>query len=165
MPAITDIATQPLVGFIGGIGTTELLVILVVALIVLGPTKLPQVARSIGKGLRELRRATDDLKDGLYEDVDDVRQTLKEARDGVLSEPASWEKTKPPASAAAPETPAPVAAPETPPTLTEIEPELPEPVAPPSVAAPAESVEVTTSRPSPPPPAAVPLPVDDEDKA
>jgi len=46
-----------------GIGWTELLVILVVALLVLGPTKLPEVARGLGKGLREFRRAMNAVDD------------------------------------------------------------------------------------------------------
>ncbi len=45
-----------------GIGTTEVLVILVVALLVIGPSKLPEVARSLGKGLAEFRRMTSDVK-------------------------------------------------------------------------------------------------------
>ena len=48
-----------------GIGTPELLVILIVALIVLGPQRLPEVARALGKGLAELRRATSGLTDEL----------------------------------------------------------------------------------------------------
>ena len=40
-----------------GIGTQEMIVILVLALIVLGPRKLPEIARAIGKGLRELQKA------------------------------------------------------------------------------------------------------------
>jgi sec-independent protein translocase protein TatB len=44
------------------IGPGELIVIMIVALVVLGPDKLPEVARSIGKGMRELRRATEDIK-------------------------------------------------------------------------------------------------------
>ncbi len=47
---------------------TELIVILVIALLVIGPKKLPDVARSIGKGLREFRNATSGLKDELRMD-------------------------------------------------------------------------------------------------
>jgi sec-independent protein translocase protein TatB len=46
-----------------GIGMPELLLILGLALIVLGPKKLPELARALGKGLSEFRRATDELKD------------------------------------------------------------------------------------------------------
>ncbi|MCL4685034.1 Sec-independent protein translocase protein TatB [Myxococcota bacterium] len=45
-----------------GIGMTELLVILVVALIVFGPNKLPELARSLGKAMNEFRRASSDLR-------------------------------------------------------------------------------------------------------
>jgi Tat protein translocase TatB subunit len=41
-----------------GIGTTELILIMVVALLVLGPKKLPEIARSLGKGMAEFRRAS-----------------------------------------------------------------------------------------------------------
>jgi len=44
-----------------GIGVTELMVILVIALVVLGPQKLPEVAKLLGKGLAEFRRATADV--------------------------------------------------------------------------------------------------------
>jgi sec-independent protein translocase protein TatA len=50
-------------GFISAPGPLELMVILVIALIVLGPQKLPEAARSVGKGMRELKQslsATDD---------------------------------------------------------------------------------------------------------
>lgn len=45
-----------------GIGSTELLVILVVALIILGPSKLPEIAKSLGKALGEFRRVSTDVK-------------------------------------------------------------------------------------------------------
>ncbi|MEA3466034.1 MAG: twin-arginine translocase TatA/TatE family subunit [Thermodesulfobacteriota bacterium] len=45
-----------------GIGMPELLVILVIAVVFIGPAKLPDVARALGRGMREFRRATDDLK-------------------------------------------------------------------------------------------------------
>ena len=48
-----------------GIGMPELLLILALALIVLGPKKLPELARALGKGMAEFRRATDELKDEL----------------------------------------------------------------------------------------------------
>ena len=45
-----------------GIGSAELLFILVIALIFFGPRKLPQLARSMGKGLAEFRKASDEFK-------------------------------------------------------------------------------------------------------
>jgi sec-independent protein translocase protein TatB len=45
-----------------GIGTTEILIILVVALIVIGPTKLPEVAKTLGKALGEFKRMSSDVK-------------------------------------------------------------------------------------------------------
>src|SRR5437868_8880169 len=47
---------------IGGLSMTELIIILGLALLLLGPDQLPSLARSLGKGLRELRKATDDIK-------------------------------------------------------------------------------------------------------
>ncbi len=48
-----------------GIGMPELLVILALALVVLGPRKLPELARSLGRGLAEFKRATRELHDPL----------------------------------------------------------------------------------------------------
>lgn len=47
---------------IGGLSMTEIIIILALALLLLGPDQLPSLARSLGKGLRELRKVTDDLK-------------------------------------------------------------------------------------------------------
>lgn len=46
---------------------TELLVILVVALLIFGPNKLPELARSLGRGVAEFRRASSDLRQSLME--------------------------------------------------------------------------------------------------
>lgn len=53
------------------IGPTELIVVLVIALIVFGPRRLPEVGRTIGKSLREFRRASEELKDELRLNLDD----------------------------------------------------------------------------------------------
>ncbi len=52
-----------------GIGTGELLIILVVALIIIGPNKLPELARVLGRGLAEFRRAADDIKDSVTKEM------------------------------------------------------------------------------------------------
>ncbi len=48
-----------------GIGMPELIIILIVALLVIGPKKLPELAKSLGRGFAEFRRASDDLKEQL----------------------------------------------------------------------------------------------------
>lgn len=53
---------MPFAFILDSLGSTELIFILVVALIFFGPRKLPQLARSMGKGLAEFRKASDDFK-------------------------------------------------------------------------------------------------------
>jgi sec-independent protein translocase protein TatA len=48
-----------------GIGMPELIIIMVIALIVIGPQKLPDLAKSLGKGLAEFKKATDDFKSNI----------------------------------------------------------------------------------------------------
>ncbi len=57
-----------------GIGSTELLIILVVALVIIGPKKLPDVMRTIGKGMAEFRRVSTDVKTTLEAEVDKAEQ-------------------------------------------------------------------------------------------
>lgn len=52
-----------------GIGLPELIVIMVVALIVVGPSKLPELAKSLGKAFNEFRRMADEVKETLDEEV------------------------------------------------------------------------------------------------
>ena len=66
-----------------GIGTPELLVILVVALIVLGPQRLPEIARALGKAMAELRRATS----GLSEELQNARILLEEEARASAQQP------------------------------------------------------------------------------
>ena len=46
-----------------GVGISELLLILVVAFVVVGPERLPKIARSLGRGLYEIRRATEEVRE------------------------------------------------------------------------------------------------------
>jgi len=68
-----------------GIGMPELIIIMVIALIVIGPHKLPDLARSLGKGLAEFKKASEDFQHNIRE----------EARN-------SEEKVEPPQQVAAP---------------------------------------------------------------
>lgn len=52
-----------------GIGFPELIIIMVVALIVVGPSKLPELAKSLGKAFNEFRRMADEVKETLDEEV------------------------------------------------------------------------------------------------
>lgn len=60
-----------------GIGLTELLVILVVALIVIGPDKLPAIARALGKAFSEFKKAGDEIKKSFTEAERDIDASVK----------------------------------------------------------------------------------------
>lgn len=53
----------------GNLGLPELLFIFVVALLVFGPKRLPELGRSLGKGLAEFKRATSGLKDSIEREI------------------------------------------------------------------------------------------------
>jgi TatA/E family protein of Tat protein translocase len=72
-----------------GLGMGELLVILAIALIVLGPKKLPDLATSLGKAIRSFRKATNDLTSQLEID-DEVKQPLRELKAALRDEPAPY---------------------------------------------------------------------------
>ena len=63
-----------------GIGFPELILIMAVALIVVGPDKLPELAKSLGKGIAELKKAASSLKDSLNED-DDIKTPVWDQQD------------------------------------------------------------------------------------
>ncbi len=76
------------------IGLSELLIIMAVALIVLGPKKLPEVARSLGRGLAQFRRASEDLRRSiLVEDEPLERNKSAEA----LPYSSAYRRSDPPA--------------------------------------------------------------------
>jgi|SRR5689334_18380710 len=61
----------------GSIGMPEMIIILVIALIIFGPRKLPELGRSLGKSLAEFKRASNELKNTLEEEIrlDEQRET------------------------------------------------------------------------------------------
>jgi TatA/E family protein of Tat protein translocase len=71
-----------------GIGMPELIIIMVIALIVLGPSKLPELARAIGKGLAEFKKATQEIKESLNIDGE-IREAKEDLADSIsgLNEP------------------------------------------------------------------------------
>ena len=54
---------------LGSIGMPELIVIFVIALIIFGPRKLPELGRSLGRGINEFKRASNELKNTFEEEV------------------------------------------------------------------------------------------------
>ena len=83
-----------------GIGMPELLLVLAVALIVIGPKKLPDLARSLGRALGEFKKATEDLKGslGVDEEMGDVKKAFddmnREVRSAVDVNPLKKSPTK-----------------------------------------------------------------------
>ncbi len=68
-----------------GIGMPEMLLILAVALIIIGPKKLPELAKTLGRALGDFKRATNDLKDSIEIDtgLDEVRDNLSGVKDDL----------------------------------------------------------------------------------
>lgn len=90
-------------------GMGELIVIAIIALLVLGPEKLPEAAKAIGKGIRELRRHTRDLQETVEQDAE-LGATVRELKSALRGDdepppvrpaPATSSRAIAPASSAA----------------------------------------------------------------
>ena len=68
-----------------GIGMPEMLLILAIALIVIGPKKLPDLAKSLGRAFAEFKRATSELKDSFEIDTElnDIKTTFNDMSNGI----------------------------------------------------------------------------------
>lgn len=79
------------------IGMPELIVIFIVALLVFGPKKLPELGRTIGKGLGELKRALQDVKEQVETEFEettfDIRETVKDTKKQLELDVKQAEKT------------------------------------------------------------------------
>jgi len=95
--------------FLGNIGPTELIIVLVIALVVLGPGKLPEVGSALGKSIREFRKAATDVKDATS--LEPIKADAAPVPP-VTSGPATT--TTPAVGSVAPTVPAPVAPPPVP---------------------------------------------------
>jgi TatA/E family protein of Tat protein translocase len=74
----------------GSLGWSEMALIFMVALLVFGPKKLPEIGRTLGKGLREFKKASDELKSNWEEHlreaeapVHELKQTMQEVQSDV----------------------------------------------------------------------------------
>lgn len=76
----------------GSIGMPELIIIFVIALIIFGPRKLPELGRSLGKSLAEFKKASNELRSTLEEEI-----RIEEQKDAAAKQAAT---TPPPAAAA-----------------------------------------------------------------
>ncbi|MEJ2154859.1 MAG: Sec-independent protein translocase protein TatB [Desulfobacteraceae bacterium] len=79
-----------------GIGMPELLLVLALALIIIGPKKLPELAKSLGRALGEFKRATSDLKQSIESEtgMDEVRQSFKEVKQDIKAQVESRNPTR-----------------------------------------------------------------------
>ncbi len=66
-----------------GVGTSELVIILIIAILILGPKEIPKVARTIGKGMRELQRAKDELKKNIEFEEETISQVKSDFREMI----------------------------------------------------------------------------------
>jgi len=80
-----------------GMGMPELIIILVIALIVIGPKKLPDLAKALGKGMSEFKKATQEIKGSLNmeEEFKEVKEDLVDSVSG-LNKPLDLEHDEPP---------------------------------------------------------------------
>jgi TatA/E family protein of Tat protein translocase len=96
----------------------ELILIFVVALLVFGPKKLPEIGKSIGKGLAEFKRASDELKKTIEHEIEQGKNEVSTVREQVASIPASLKsaaslESNPAPAGTSAESPEPAAAPGT----------------------------------------------------
>jgi sec-independent protein translocase protein TatA len=70
----------------GPLGFPELIMIFVIALLVFGPKKLPELGKSLGKGLKEFKKATDELKSTWDEQLKEVEKSVNEVKTTVTKD-------------------------------------------------------------------------------
>ncbi len=61
----------------------EIFIILLVVLLLFGANKIPEIARGLGKGMREFRKAADDIKREMNNQSDDIKKDFKELDDNI----------------------------------------------------------------------------------
>ena len=66
----------------GSVGTPEILLVLVIALLLFGPTKLPELGKSLGRAIREFKKASAELQETIEREVDEVKRQASDAPAG-----------------------------------------------------------------------------------
>jgi sec-independent protein translocase protein TatA len=66
--------------FISG---SEIFIILLVVLVLFGAKKIPELAKGLGKGMREFKKATDDIKKEINESSNEIRKDINEMKDNI----------------------------------------------------------------------------------
>jgi TatA/E family protein of Tat protein translocase len=89
----------------GSIGMPELVLIFVVALLVFGPRKLPEIGKSIGRGLAEFRRASDELKKTIESEIEEARTETAAVKSEVSAAANAIPRIASPLAAAPPPPP------------------------------------------------------------
>ena len=84
------------------LGFGEIILILLLALIIFGPKRLPEMGRTIGRSLKEFRRATSDLRQELEVDLEEEPKASVEQRAARLAEKQESERPEPPRGEAPP---------------------------------------------------------------
>jgi|APIni6443716594_1056825.scaffolds.fasta_scaffold1125949_1 sec-independent protein translocase protein TatA len=79
-----------------GIGMQELIIIAIIALIIVGPKKLPDLAKSLGKGFSEFKKATDGVTEDLKETLKDDEKPKNDdgLKDSLLMKKPDTEESK-----------------------------------------------------------------------
>ncbi len=79
----------------GSIGMPELIIIFVIALIIFGPRKLPELGRSLGKSLAEFKKASNELKSTLEEEIrlEETRSSLEASKAAAAATTATATST------------------------------------------------------------------------
>ena len=68
---------------LGGLGWTEVLLILGVALVIFGPGKLPELGQTLGKTIREFKGAVNNIDADIKKEVNDIKADVQEVKDAV----------------------------------------------------------------------------------